>query len=98
MTKATKTVRGAARAARRNAGNRQPVAIIGQQAERVATNMREAFCNIQITGYDAGKRDIVETILTCAKQNAGNNKVGRGWTANLTPQTVRKLTFEGVFA
>lgn len=67
-----------------------------KQAERVGTAMREAFLNIKIAV--SGKSDIVDNILNSAKRNTGNNVVGRGWTANLSPRTVRALTEQGVFA
>lgn len=71
------------------------------QAERVATAMREAMLNIKISASEpayGNGRNIVANILTCANRNAGNNVVGRGWTANLSPRTVRALTEQGVFA
>lgn len=69
-------------------------------AERIGTNMREAFLNIKVAAdaVSGQAKDIVDDILTAAKRNTGNNVVGRGWTANLSPRTVRKLTEEGVFA
>ena len=66
-------------------------------AERVGTAMREAMLNIKLPTRVVGGA-IVDDILTSAKRNAGNNLVGRGWTANLSPRTVRALTEQGVFA
>lgn len=82
------------------AGSPKKVAIINQ-VERVATNMREAFLNMKVAVTKeqvpaAGK--VVNAVLTSIKQNAGNNKVGRGWSANLSPKTIRQLTEQGVFA
>lgn len=69
-------------------------------AERVGTAMREALLNIKVApniAYQEGA-SVVGHILVAAKRNAGNNVVGRGWTANLSPRTVRALTEQGVFA
>lgn len=70
------------------------------QATRVGTAMHEAFLNINIANDvdNAVRHDIVDSILVAAKRNAGNNLVGRGWSANLQAKTVRQLTQEGVFA
>lgn len=71
-----------------------------KQAERVGTAMREAFLNIKVNAHESGIKagDILHNILNSAKRNTGNNVVGRGWTANLSPRTVRALTEQGVFA
>lgn len=87
--------------------HRKGAAII-VSADRVATNMREAFLNIKVVAGDTwtakelaahqAQAKIVGNILTSAGRNAGNNVVGRGWTANLSARTVRALTEQGVFA
>ena len=56
-----------------------------------------AFLNIKLPTRVVGGL-IVDSILNSAKRNTGNNVVGRGWTANLSPRTVRALTEQGVFA
>lgn len=103
MAQATKTPRGAARSARRAAGIKRPSAII-EQASRVATAMREALLNISVVipaDYNPAKHNsiskVTDAILNSGKQNAGNKPVGRGWTANLSPRTVKQLTEQGVF-
>lgn len=85
---------------------KKPAIIV--QAERVSTNMREAFLNMKVdvvsvengklVDHMAKRGTIANAVLTSAKQNAGNNKVGRGWSCNLSPKTIRQLTEQGVFA
>lgn len=96
--------------ATRNSGGRvrRPAPAIIVQAERVATAMREAFLNMKVRVFDTGTANglsghqrqskVVDAVLNSVKQNAGNNRVGRGWTANLSARTVRQLTEQGVFA
>lgn len=81
-------------------GLRKQAIMPSVQATHVGTAMREAMLNIQIDPsiQYMGKRDVVESILVAGKRNAGNIPVGRGWTANLSPRTVKQLTQEGVFA
>lgn len=84
-----------------NAGKRKERSAI--TAERVGTAMREAMLNIKVSadikpGPQSAATRIVNDILVAAGRNAGNNVVGRGWTANLSPRTVRALTEQGVFA
>lgn len=81
-------------------GNKRKAIIPSVQATRVGTAMHEAFLNVKVadTADMNGSRDIVDSILVAAKRNVGNNLIGRGWTANLPPRTVKQLTQEGVFA
>lgn len=75
--------------------SKHPAIIV--QAERVANAMHNAFLNIKIAASHKGDA-VVKNILNSAKQNAGNNKPGRGWTANVSSKTLKQLIADGVFA
>lgn len=57
----------------------------------INTNMRNAF-------YKLAGKYYLPVVDNALKTNAGRNKVGRGWTANISPRTTKQLVHEGVFA
>lgn len=85
--------------------NKRSVAIIArneqvaaaQQAERTPNAMHQAFRNIKVAVHIKTSQ-VIDSVLKSFDNKSGNPKVGRGWTANLSPRTVKKLTKEGVFA
>ena len=44
------------------------------------------------------KANLVKTVNSMLSRKDSMKPVGRGWTANLSPATVKKLVKEGVFA
>lgn len=63
----------------------------------VPNAMANAFLNIKIAA-SIKTSEIVDHILTGIKNKSGMPKAGRGWTANVSPRTLKKLIAEGVFA
>ena len=57
----------------------------------INTNMRNAFYKFACQYY-------LPVVDNAFKTDAGRNKTGRGWTANLSPRTTKQLIHEGVFA
>jgi hypothetical protein len=78
-----------------NAG--KPVKRQAIVVERVRSAMSEAMCNIKIASHITESK-VVDAVMVGIKQHTGNPKAGRGWTANLSPRTVKALTEAGVFA
>jgi len=90
----------------RNSGGRikrQHPAIM-PHATHVQSAMAVAFTSACIKGMVkvyAEKRfpsNLVKTVNSMLSRKDNMKPVGRGWTANLSPATVKKLVKEGVFA
>jgi hypothetical protein len=59
--------------------------------------MRNAFINAKVKTAIIGSK-VVNSVLHALDTNAGVQKVGRGWTANVSRRTLVQLQKEGVFA
>lgn len=70
---------------------------VAKVADQFDNAMRTAFIGAEVSNAIIGSK-LVSHVVNAVSGKAGVHKVGRGWTANVSRQTLAKLTKEGVFA